>query len=207
MDRLTPTICRQPLTAGLLLLVFFLSYSLTSFSADYTLTVTPFGAGAGTVNSAPSGISCQSGVSGGCSAVFNNVDPVTLQASPDWKSLFSVWGGACSGTGDCVLTLTADSEVTATFSPNYQATVLGHSLVEYTSLNNAYVYANEGSTIAAHSYTFMEDLILDRPIFIRLYGGREGTEYLSHPDSYFTTLQGTLDLQQGSVEIDSLIIQ
>jgi|SRR6185369_1940562 len=207
MSRLNPKILRISFTAAFVLLILLLLNPHPARSADYTLTVTPFGTGAGTVNSAPSGISCQSGVSGGCSAVFNNVDPVTLQASPDWESLFNVWGGTCSGTGDCVLTLTADSEVTATFSPNYQATVLGHSLVEYTSLNNAYVYANEGSTVAAHSYTFMEDLILDRPIFIRLYGGREGTEYLSHLDSYFTTLQGTLDLQQGSVEIDSLIIQ
>jgi len=207
MARLIPIICRQPLNAGLLLLILLLSYSLPSSSADFTLTVTPSGTGAGAVNSAPSGISCQSGVSGGCSAVFNDVDPVTLQASPDWESLFAVWGGACSGTGDCVLTLTADSEVTATFSPNYQATVLGHSLVEYTSLNKAYAVANEGSTVAAHIHTFTEDLILDRAIFMRLYGGREGTEYLSHLDSYFTTLQGTLDVQQGSVVIDSLIIQ
>src|SRR5689334_16725043 len=122
MVRLTSIICKQPLAAGILLLTLFLSYSLPSFSADYTLTVTPAGTGAGTVNSVPSGIACQSGVSGGCSAVFNDVDPVTLQASIDRKSLFTVWGGACSGTGDCVLTLAADTEVTAMFSPNYQAT-------------------------------------------------------------------------------------
>lgn len=207
MSRLNPKIFRISFTSAFVLLIFLLSNPYPARSADYALTVTPVGAGVGTVNSAPSGITCQSGVSGGCSAAFNDVDPVTLQASPDWKALFTVWGGACSGTGDCVLTLSADSEVTATFSPNFQATVLGHSMVQYASLDNAYADANEGSTIAAHVYTFMEDLTLDRPIFIRFYGGREGTEYLSHPDSYFTTLQGTLDLQQGSVEVDSLIIQ
>jgi len=189
-----------------MLLILLFSDSHSVLSADYTLTVTPAGAGVGTVNSAPSGIYCQSGVSGGCSAVFNDVDPVTLQASPDWKSLFNMWGGACSGTGDCVLTINADSEVTATFSPNYQAVILGR-LSGYATLSDAYAVANDSSTIAAHAYTFMEDLTLDRPIFIRLYGGREGIEYLSHLDSDFTTLQGTLDLRQGSVEIDSLIIQ
>jgi hypothetical protein len=190
--------------AVLLLLILLLLNSSLALSADYTLTVTTVEAGVGTVNSTPSGISCQSAVSGGCNAIFNDVDPVTLLASPDWKSLFTGWGGACSGTGDCVLTLTAGTEVTATFSPNFQAMVMGMSTTEYSTLTETYANAADDKIVAAHVYTFMEDLLLDRPISIKLYGGK-GDMYLL--TAGFTTLQGTLEIQQGSVETDSLIIQ
>ena len=43
---------------------------------------------------------------------------ITLTASPDTGSVFDGWSGSgCSGTGDCVLTMTADTTVTASFSP------------------------------------------------------------------------------------------
>ena len=80
---------------------------------DRTLTVVKAGTGAGTVTSAPSGIAC--GVT--CTETFSNATVVTLTASPAGGSTFTGWsGGGCSGSGSCVLPMTADTTVTATFT-------------------------------------------------------------------------------------------
>src|SRR5439155_1567413 len=66
-----------------------------------------------TVTSAPTGITC--GVT--CSASFASGTAVTLTAAPAAGSTFSGWsGGGCTGTGSCVVTLSAAATVTATFT-------------------------------------------------------------------------------------------
>lgn len=78
----------------------------------YTLTVARAGAGAGTVNSAPTGIACGSA----CSAAFSQGTPVSLTASPAAGSVFTTWSGLCAGTGATTsITLNASSTCTATF--------------------------------------------------------------------------------------------
>jgi hypothetical protein len=78
------------------------------------LSVKRTGSGSGTVVSEPLGISC--GAS--CSAKFAQGSEVILKASPSSGSTFAGWGGACSGTGSCVMSVEeADLSVTATFSP------------------------------------------------------------------------------------------
>jgi PKD repeat protein len=79
---------------------------------NYLLAVTRAGAGSGTVSSTPAGISCGAT----CSASFPQATAVTLTASPDAGSSFSGWSGACSGTGPCSLTMSADQSATATFT-------------------------------------------------------------------------------------------
>ncbi len=72
--------------------------------------------GSGTVTSSPSGITCGTGGTA-CSAIFNKDSSVTLTAVADTGSLFTGWsGGGCSGTGTCVVSLTNDTTVTATFT-------------------------------------------------------------------------------------------
>ena len=66
--------------------------------------------GSGTVTSNPAGLAC----SGTCAADFTS-SPVTLDASPGATAAFAGWGGDCSGTGSCVLTLDAAKNVTASF--------------------------------------------------------------------------------------------
>jgi alpha-tubulin suppressor-like RCC1 family protein/subtilase family serine protease len=77
------------------------------------LTALKNGTGNGTVTSVPTGIDC--GID--CDEAYSSGVIVTLTAVPDAMSLFAGWSGACSGTGDCVVTMNSDISVTATFSP------------------------------------------------------------------------------------------
>jgi phospholipase C len=79
-----------------------------------TLTVNLAGAGTGTVASSPGGITCP----GTCMASFVSGTMVTLTATPNAPSSFGGWSnGPCSGTNTmCQLTLTTNTNVTATFN-------------------------------------------------------------------------------------------
>ena len=84
----------------------------TSATTDSTLTVTRAGTGSGTVTSSPAGIDCGST----CSFPYTSGTSVTLTATPATGSTFTGWSGACSGTGTCTLSMTADRAATATFA-------------------------------------------------------------------------------------------
>src|SRR5882724_5801853 len=69
-----------------------------------TLTVSKAGTGSGTVTSSPTGITCGAT----CSASYASGTAVTLTTTPSAGSTFSGWsGGGCSGTGSCIVTLSA----------------------------------------------------------------------------------------------------
>jgi hypothetical protein len=76
-------------------------------NANLTVSVT----GSGTVASNPSGISCPST----CSYIFTGGSQVTLTATPANGWSLSSWGGACSGSGGCTVSMNAAESVTATF--------------------------------------------------------------------------------------------
>jgi LmbE family N-acetylglucosaminyl deacetylase len=83
----------------------------------HQLSVTKAGTGAGTVTSAPAGISC--GAS--CSASFDHGVEVTLSAAPAAGSSFVRWTGACTGSGSCKVAMSAAKAVGAEFAlvPNF----------------------------------------------------------------------------------------
>ncbi len=79
----------------------------------FALTVSKAGTGSGTVSSTPSGISCGAT----CGASFASGTSVTLNAAPASGSTFAGWsGGGCTGTSTCMVTLGANTTVTATFT-------------------------------------------------------------------------------------------
>jgi hypothetical protein len=77
------------------------------------LSVERKGAGTGTVNSSPAGISCGST----CSASFTKGEAVILSATPDASSLAPSWSGCDSvAEGKCTVTMNVAKAVTATFA-------------------------------------------------------------------------------------------
>ncbi|MDQ3365226.1 MAG: hypothetical protein M3680_07345 [Myxococcota bacterium] len=89
------------------------SVTATFTLARFALTVTRAGAGAGSVTSAPAGIAC--GVD--CTETYDHGTSVTLTPAAAASSQFAGWSGACTGTGACVVAMTAARAVTATFQP------------------------------------------------------------------------------------------
>jgi phospholipase C len=83
-----------------------------TFNAGIGLTVAESGTGTGTVTSSPAGISCP----GTCSAAFAPSSQITLTATPGNSYTFAGWGGNCSGTSTCTVTLSGSESVTATFN-------------------------------------------------------------------------------------------
>src|SRR4029077_4945044 len=77
----------------------------------FTLTAAIAGAGSGTVTSDLGGINCP----GLCSTSLAMGTSVSLMATAASGFPFTGWGGACSGTGACNITMNTDQTVTATF--------------------------------------------------------------------------------------------
>lgn len=78
----------------------------------YALTITKGGNGTGTITSAPAGISCGAT----CTFNFDSGAMVTLTPAAATGSTFTGWGGACSGTGACNVTMSAAKSVSANFT-------------------------------------------------------------------------------------------
>ncbi len=82
----------------------------------HLLTVAAAGPGSGTVSADSGAISGCAAAAGTCSGPYDEGSTVTLSPSPAFGSSFAGWsGGACAGAGTCVVTLGADTTVTATF--------------------------------------------------------------------------------------------
>ena len=167
-------------------------------STNATLTVTSAGSGNGTVNSSPAGITCP----GDCTETVTSGTPFSLYASPDWKSVFAGWSGACTGTGTCDITMDSSKGVTAIFNVNPLVRMPGPTY--YATIQEAYNVANNGDVIEARDQTFTEDLVFARSISVKLDGGKDDTYSGS---TGYTSVNGSLSIVNGSVTINNLIIQ
>ncbi len=94
--------CVVPVTPNL--------HVIATFTGHDTLTVST--TGNGTVTSTDGLINCP----GTCSHTYPYNTQVTLNAAPPAGWVFSGWSGACSGTGSCVVTMTQNLSVGATFT-------------------------------------------------------------------------------------------
>jgi phospholipase C len=86
------------------------------------VSITLAGTGSGTVTSTPAGINCGSV----CSATFNDGTTVQLTATAPAGSTFAGWGGACSGTQSCSVTLKGATAITANFNKSLGLASINH---------------------------------------------------------------------------------
>lgn len=181
---------------------------LTSYVIPTTqqLAVTFQGNGGGSVNSAPAGISCDSSLPPCTSASFNNNEVVTLTAKSNINSTFAGWNGeGCSGTGTCVVTMNSPRNVIANFDPLPAKVFILGSQTPYQLLQSAYDAAAEGNTLKPQAITFAEDpLTFRHAVNIVLAGGYDST---FQTQTGFTTVQGQVIFQSGSVAVDRLAIR
>lgn len=87
---------------------------------SYTLTVSKSGTGSGTISSTDKKIYCGST----CSTTYTSGVTATLTAIPTVGFVFSSWGGACSGTSLCTLTMNGNKNVTASFTSSITGSVV-----------------------------------------------------------------------------------
>lgn len=88
---------------------------------QYTLRVQGSGTGAGLVTSPSTspGLSCsiaQGTPVGTCAVAYAKGTSVPLVAAPNAGSSFAGWSGACGGTGQCIVDMSGEQSVTATFT-------------------------------------------------------------------------------------------
>jgi hypothetical protein len=75
------------------------------------IRVTKSGRGIGTITTEPGGIQCGTV----CTYSFRRGSALTLHATPNGRSRFGGWAGACTGKKPCSLTISAPADVAATF--------------------------------------------------------------------------------------------
>ena len=173
-----------------------------SFITQNTLTTTLNGTGEGSVSSITPGVSfaCADAT---CTADFDYNTNLTLSATPGTGSLFSAWAGACTGAGDCALTLNSDKSVTATFDSAPLVKVGGAS---YSDLQSAYSNSLtvSGNVVQAMEYAFVGNLTLNRDVALTLKGGYDSSYSVNNG---YTSLQGVLSVVRGSVVIERIVVK
>jgi N-acetylneuraminic acid mutarotase len=170
-----------------------------------TLNVSLSGTGGGSVNSNPSGlIACTYPPQSGTSSTIQAGIQLTLTETTNGDSLFSGWGGACSGcdkSQSCQFVLDSTRNCTADFYV-MPPTRIGGSY--YPDLTIAYSHAVSTNTIQSKATTFPGGLNLNRNISVILQGGYDAG-YVNQ--SGYSSVQGQLILGVGSLVVDRLQIQ
>jgi hypothetical protein len=87
---------------------------------------------------------------------------------------------------------------------DYYVRVDGSPNVYYPSLQNAFDSVADDSVIRARGLTFTETLSLNRPVTVRLLGGYN-IDYTTQTG--VTTINGTLTIAKGSLEVDRVVIR
>lgn len=163
------------------------------------LTIAKNGGGTGSVT-ADSGTINWSGNTGTASYTFGS--QVVLSPNPDASSLLSGWTGGCSGigVGNCTVTMAGDNTVTATFDLK-PVRIAGPTPAYFTTLQGAHDGADNGNTIEAEAGVFAESLTVNKDLIVR--GGYDNSY---SGNAGYTTLQGELMVQSGSLMVENLVI-
>lgn len=165
-----------------------------------TLNASVAGLGSGTVTVTPGGIAFNTSYTG----QFDGNSLLILTPSAAEYSVFSGWSGACTGTGDCSLTMDSDKSVTAAFEKDHRKTKIDDTNTHFSTLQAAYNGAPESSTINVWGTEFTENLNCAIQKDVSLEGGYNGA-YTGN--NGYTTLKGSLTIASGSLAVENFVIQ
>jgi PKD repeat protein len=177
--------------------------SYINVSSLYNLNIYSNGSGSGRVKSSSPGIDC--GID--CEEAYNVVTEVTLSAIPEAGSIFTGWaGGNCSGTGDCVITMNADADITATFDAcqNLPVRIEGNPPAYYATLQSSYTISADGDIMQSQAARYIEDLNIDADKSVTLVGGYR-CDYSSYNGK--TIVNGSVVISNGTVTIENYILE
>ena len=139
--------------------------------AMVTLSVSITGSGAVT---GPGGFNCASGT---CTANFAKGTTVALEAAAASGSVFSAWGGACTGAGPCSVVLSSTQSVSAAFEPagaRHTVTVAISGSGTVTSSSPGLSCSGAGSTCSAIFTTGASLSLVATPAAGFFFGGWTG---------------------------------
>jgi hypothetical protein len=148
--------------------------------------------------------SSTSGMSGNCQADFSSGTSVNLTQSHDSDSTWATWSVPGCGTNlSCAVLMNGVKNVTVTFPYSPMAKVNSTSY-RYDSLALAYGNAATVDIIYGRAVTFPENFTLSGGKAVTLLGGRD--PWYQTQDAW-TTLQGILAIQGGSLSVERLVIK
>jgi List-Bact-rpt repeat protein/matrixin len=113
------------------------------------LSVSVSGKGSGSVTGSPAGLVCSTGT---CSVDIAQGAAVRLTATPAGGAIFAGWGGDCTGTGHCDLTMDSARTVTATFSRTFTLTITKTGSGSGTVTGSPEFTCGTGSGVCATSF-------------------------------------------------------
>lgn len=142
------------------------------------------------------------------SGAFDTGTQVTLHAAAGQYSTFTGWSGACTGTGDCAVTMDTDKSATATFDfyTAHKAHTAGTSNY-FPTLQEAYNDpSSTGNTnaILAWGVDFTESLNASQSKTVSIKGGYDSGYSLN---TGYTNLIGSLTIGAGTVTVENLVVK
>lgn len=123
----------------------------TSTTSTLSISVT---GGSGTILAVPPTFWCSSN----CNGTFAKSATITLEplGSGAAKQMFAGWGGACTGFGECTVTMSANKSVTAAFAPA-GAIFQVPWFTNVTGYISRFVMLNSGTSTAHYSATVLAE--------------------------------------------------
>lgn len=156
----------------------------------------------GTISLAGGTVSTPFGFGQFATIVFEVPDSSTTQVTDFTYSATKVVGGDANTTD--LSASVAIASVTATFDPYPYARIAGTSPRYFSLLQSAFTAVTGASTVQARIHDFNENLVLRNNDVITLKGGYDSVFSLS---TGYTTIDGTLTLESGSLTVEKLIIK
>jgi len=142
-----------------------------------------------------------------CSGSFATGTTFNFRGIPSPYNIFTGWsGGGCSGTDDCTLSLSAATNLNASFA--FDSAHAVHidlpSVGYFSTIKSAYLSASSGATIMTWSLDYTENHTFDQNKSVTMHGGYDAGYGIQ---SGYTTLVDKLTIKNGSLRVSRVKVR